>query len=44
MEIPTEHYIDGRRVGSQETFEVRSPIDWDGWKLADVARGGAGDV
>jgi len=44
MEIPTEHYIDGRRVGSEETFEVRSPIDWDGWKLADMARGGAAEV
>jgi acyl-CoA reductase-like NAD-dependent aldehyde dehydrogenase len=44
MEIPTEHYIDGRRVGSAETFEVRSPIDWDGWKLADMARGGAAEV
>ncbi|HEY7454137.1 MAG TPA: aldehyde dehydrogenase [Thermoleophilaceae bacterium] len=44
MEIPTEHYIDGRRVASEETFEVRSPIDWDGWKLADMARGGAAEV
>jgi aminomuconate-semialdehyde/2-hydroxymuconate-6-semialdehyde dehydrogenase len=44
MEIPTEHYIDGRRVDSGSTFEVRSPIDWDGWKLADVARGGAAEV
>jgi acyl-CoA reductase-like NAD-dependent aldehyde dehydrogenase len=44
MEIPTEHYIDGRRVSSEDTFEVRSPIDWDGWKLADMARGGAGEV
>jgi acyl-CoA reductase-like NAD-dependent aldehyde dehydrogenase len=44
MEIPTEHYIDGRRVSSAETFEVRSPIDWDGWKLADMARGGAPEV
>jgi acyl-CoA reductase-like NAD-dependent aldehyde dehydrogenase len=44
MEIPTEHYIDGRRVSSEDTFEVRSPIDWDGWKLADMARGGAAEV
>ncbi len=44
VEVPTEHYIDGRRVGSAETFEVRSPIDWDGLKLADVARGGKAEV
>ncbi len=44
VSVPTEHYIDGRRVGSSETFEVRSPIDWDGWKLADVARGGKAEV
>jgi aminomuconate-semialdehyde/2-hydroxymuconate-6-semialdehyde dehydrogenase len=44
MEIPTDHYIDGRRVGSDATFEVRSPIDWEGWKLADVARGGTQEV
>jgi len=42
--VPTGHYIDGERVDSADTFEVRSPIDWDGWKLADVARGGAGEV
>jgi acyl-CoA reductase-like NAD-dependent aldehyde dehydrogenase len=38
--VSTEHYIAGRRVGSEATFEVRSPLDWD-WKLADVARGDA---
>ena len=27
-------------MSSEETFEVRSPLDWD-WKLADVARGDA---
>ncbi len=42
--VPTGHYIDGRRVDPDDTFEVRSPIDWDGWKLADVARGGAAEV
>jgi acyl-CoA reductase-like NAD-dependent aldehyde dehydrogenase len=42
--VPTGHWIDGRRVDSADTFEVRSPIDWDGWKLADVARGGAAEV
>src|ERR1700748_3031784 len=38
--VPVDHYIDGRRVPSDERFEVRSPIDWDNWKLADVAAGG----
>jgi betaine-aldehyde dehydrogenase/5-carboxymethyl-2-hydroxymuconic-semialdehyde dehydrogenase len=38
--ISPDHYIDGRRVSSDRTFEVRSPLDWD-WKLADVARGDA---
>lgn len=42
--VPTGHFIDGRRVDSGDTFEVRSPIDWHGWKLADVARGGAAEV
>ena len=27
-------------MSSEETFEVRSPLDWD-WKLADIARGNA---
>jgi aminomuconate-semialdehyde/2-hydroxymuconate-6-semialdehyde dehydrogenase len=38
--VPVEHYIDGRRVASDDRFEVRSPIDWESWKLADVAAGG----
>ena len=42
--VPVEHYIDGRRVGSETTFEVRSPIDWDNWKLAEVANGGRAEV
>ena len=42
--VPTGHYIDGERVDTGRTFEVRSPIDWDGWKLADVARGGVAEV
>ncbi len=39
-EIPVspDHYIGGRRVPSAQTFETRSPLDWD-WLLADVARG-----
>ncbi|MDX6703622.1 MAG: aminomuconate-semialdehyde/2-hydroxymuconate-6-semialdehyde dehydrogenase, partial [Baekduia sp.] len=39
VSVPTDHYIDGRRVASGDVFEVRSPIDWDHVKLADVARG-----
>jgi acyl-CoA reductase-like NAD-dependent aldehyde dehydrogenase len=42
--VPTDHYIDGRRVSSETTFEVRSPIDWDNWMLADVANGGQAEV
>ena len=38
--VSPDHYIGGRRVPSKETFEVRSPLDWD-WKLAEVARGNA---
>jgi DNA-binding MarR family transcriptional regulator len=44
VSVPTEHYIDGRRVASADTFEVRSPIDWDGFKLADVAPGRKAEV
>jgi acyl-CoA reductase-like NAD-dependent aldehyde dehydrogenase len=40
VSVPVDHYIDGRRVASDDRFEVRSPIDWEGWKLADVAAGG----
>jgi betaine-aldehyde dehydrogenase/5-carboxymethyl-2-hydroxymuconic-semialdehyde dehydrogenase len=38
--ISPDHYINGKRVESENTFEARSPLDWD-WKLADVARGDA---
>ena len=38
--VSPDHYIGGKRVSSNTTFEVRSPLDWD-WKLADVARGDA---
>jgi aminomuconate-semialdehyde/2-hydroxymuconate-6-semialdehyde dehydrogenase len=44
VEVATDHFIDGRRVGGEARFEVRSPIDWDGWELADVAAGGAAEV
>lgn len=38
--VSPDHYIGGKRVASSQTFEVRSPLDWE-WKLADVARGDA---
>ncbi|REK21308.1 MAG: aldehyde dehydrogenase family protein [Actinobacteria bacterium] len=38
--VSPDHFIGGRRVSSESTFEVRSPLDWD-WKLADMARGDA---
>ncbi len=38
--VSPDHYIGGKRVSSEKTFEVRSPLDWD-WKLADMARGDA---
>jgi betaine-aldehyde dehydrogenase/5-carboxymethyl-2-hydroxymuconic-semialdehyde dehydrogenase len=37
-QLSPDHYIGGKRVTSDATFEVRSPLDWD-WKLADIARG-----
>ena len=40
MAVSPDHFIGGKRVASEKTFEVRSPLDWD-WKLADVARGDA---
>jgi len=38
VEVSTEHFIGGRRVGSRERFEVISPID--GEVIAEVAAGG----
>ncbi len=40
VRVPLDHYIDGHRVASETTFEVRSPLDWKNWKLAEVANGG----
>lgn len=40
VSVSTDHYIGGERVASPQTFEDRSPLDWQ-WKLADVARGDA---
>ncbi len=42
--VPTDHYIDGRRVASDQRFGVRSPIDWDNWELAQVSAGGRAEV
>ena len=42
--VPTGHLIGGEWVESDTTFEVRSPLDWDGWKLAEVSAGGRGEV
>jgi aminomuconate-semialdehyde/2-hydroxymuconate-6-semialdehyde dehydrogenase len=44
VSVPVDHYIDGRRVASAQRFDVRSPIDWDGWQLAEVAAGTATEV
>ncbi len=44
VSVPLDHYIDGRRVASAARFEVRSPIDWDGWELAQVAAGGRAEI
>jgi len=38
VEVSVEHFIDGERVASAESFEDRSPID--GSHLADVCAGG----
>lgn len=42
VDVPTDHYINGERVGSEQTFTTSSPID--GAPLAEVARAGAREV
>jgi acyl-CoA reductase-like NAD-dependent aldehyde dehydrogenase len=42
IDVSPDHFIGGRRVASDESFEVISPID--GAHLADVARAGATEV
>jgi len=42
VDVSTEHFIDGKRVASKQTFEDCSPID--GQHLADVSAGGAAEV
>jgi acyl-CoA reductase-like NAD-dependent aldehyde dehydrogenase len=39
--VPTGHLIGGSWVGSPTTFETRSPLDWYGSPLAEIARGDA---
>ena len=39
VSVPTGHLIGGQWVTSPTTFETRSPLDWDGLHLADIARG-----
>jgi acyl-CoA reductase-like NAD-dependent aldehyde dehydrogenase len=39
VSVSPDHYINAERIASSQTFEDRSPLDWE-WKLADVARGG----
>jgi acyl-CoA reductase-like NAD-dependent aldehyde dehydrogenase len=42
VEVSTEHWIGGKRVGSRERFADLSPID--GAHLAELAAGGAAEV
>jgi len=39
VSVPLDHLIGGTWVGGAETFETRSPLDWQAGPLADVARG-----
>lgn len=41
VQVPVDHFIGGRWVGSPATFESRSPLDWDAGPIAEVARGDA---
>ncbi|MEM8924849.1 MAG: aldehyde dehydrogenase family protein [Actinomycetota bacterium] len=41
VSVPTDHLIGGVWTSSAETFASRSPLDWDGPVLAEVARGDA---
>ncbi len=40
VSVSPHHFINGQRVASPDTFETRSPMDWDR-KLADISRGDA---
>ena len=39
VEVPVDHLIGGQWVSSPDTFETRSPLDWEAGPLAEVARG-----
>ncbi|MEM7276152.1 MAG: aldehyde dehydrogenase family protein, partial [Actinomycetota bacterium] len=39
VDVPVDHFIGGRWIGSESTFESRSPLDWDAGPIAEVARG-----
>lgn len=39
VSVSPDHFINGKRISSERTFEDHSPLNWQ-WKLADVARGG----
>ncbi len=39
VSVATGHLIGGDWVGSDSRFGTRSPLDWDGLHLADIARG-----
>ncbi len=39
VSIATGHLIGGEWVGSPDTFDTRSPLDWDAGPLAQIARG-----
>ena len=39
VSVATGHLIGGDWVGSNSTFETRSPLDWQNLHLADIARG-----
>ena len=41
VEVPVDHFIGGEWVGSPQTFETRSPLDWQAGPIAKVARGDA---
>lgn len=39
VSVPVDHLIGGSWVGSEDTFETRSPLEWDAGAIATVARG-----
>ena len=41
VEVPVDHLIGGEWISSPNTFETRSPLDWEAGPLAEIARGDA---